>query len=74
MLTMINAHQNSISGSTYDAFAIGSPGATLDKDVFLVVCKHVTYIDRLPFIGRRNLKYLQTCRIMHVSALQHQGM
>lgn len=55
-----NAHQNSMPGSTNDAFAVASPGAALDRDLFVVaVCKLALHVDCLPFVGGRDLKQLR---------------
>lgn len=52
LFTLQNAHQHSIPDCTYNALAISSPGAALDEDLFITLCKHVSNIDRLPLIGR----------------------
>lgn len=54
--TFQNAHQNSVPGSTNDAFAVRSPGAALDEHLFVVLCKHVPHIDCLPLICTGHLK------------------
>lgn len=51
-ISMLNAHQNSVPGSTCDAFSISRPGAALDENLLIIaVCKHALHIDCLPLIS-----------------------
>lgn len=62
----LNSHQSGVPGSTYDAFAVGGPGAALNEDLFIALCQHAAHVDRLPLVGRRHLKQLQTQRVEDV--------
>lgn len=53
-----NTHKNSISGCAYELLPISSPGAALDQDLLIILCKLFAHVDCLPLVSRRHLEQL----------------
>jgi len=57
----IKAHQSGVPGRAHDALAVGGPGAALDEHLLVALLRErVPHADRLPLVGGRHLKELQT--------------